>query len=71
MNEINPHSPRADNRFANVTPTVRMTDLVTKYLDEIFKDWVGERILTWTKELWDPVSGSHPCFTITTYGKKV
>jgi hypothetical protein len=46
MYEINPHSPRADNRFANVTPTIRKTDLETKYLDEIFKDWVGERILT-------------------------
>jgi hypothetical protein len=71
MYEINPHSPRADNRFASVIPTVRMTDLETKYLNEIFNDLVGERILTWGKELWDPVSGSHPCFTITTYGKKV
>jgi hypothetical protein len=71
MYEIDQHSPRANNRYVNETPTVRMTELEKKYLNEVFNDLIGERIITWGKELGDPVSGSHPWFTITTYGKKV
>ena len=67
----NPNSPRADTRFDNVTPAVRMTDLENKYFNESFNDFIRQGILIWGKEVGDPYTGSHPWFTITSYGKKV
>jgi len=66
-----PKSSRADTRFSNVTPSVRMNKIEGKYFLESFQDLIRQGVLIWGKDAGDFQTGFYPWFSVTTYGKKV